>query len=388
MKVYIYNAKRSPIGKYKKSLRKTGCREIGTQVVKGLFNSRIKPKMVDKLIAGNVLSAGLGQNIARQILIDSDIPQEKCAVSINMVCGSGLKAINYAFYEIKMGNAHCVVAGGVENMSMAPVLVDKDEEVKETKDCMLYDSLTDTFSNKHMGITAENVAEKYGISREEQDMFALESQKKACKAIQRNRFKKEIIPIELKNGNIFLEDEYPRPDSSLEALKKLKPAFKENGTVTAGNASGINDGGAFMVIGDETLKAKPLVEIVDFAEAGCDADYMGFAPYYAISALLEKTNVNIRDVGLFEINEAFASQSIAVIRELAKKYKLNEKEFKKKINVNGGAIALGHPVGASGARILTTLVYEMKRRKVKYGIASLCIGGGMGIAVLVKNIGV
>lgn len=388
MKVYIYNAKRSPIGKYKKSLKKTGCREIGQQVVKGLFNSKLKPQMVDKVICGNVLSAGLGQNIARQILIDSGIPQEKCAVSINMVCGSGLKSINYAFSEIKTGNAHCVVAGGVENMSMAPVLVDKDEEVKETKDCMIYDSLTDVFSNKHMGITAENVAEKYGITREEQDSFALESQKKACKAIQNNRFKKEIVPIELKNGDIFSVDEFPRPDSSLEALAKLKPAFKENGTVTAGNASGINDGGAFMILGDETIKAKPLVEIVDFAEAGCEADYMGFAPYYAISALLEKTNVNIRDVGLLEINEAFASQSIAVISELAKKYKLDEKEFKKKINVNGGAIALGHPVGASGARILTTLIYEMKRRKVKYGIASLCIGGGMGIAVLVKNVGV
>lgn len=388
MKVYIYNAKRSPIGKYKKSLSRTGCREIGKQVVKGLFNSKLKPQMVDKVISGNVLSAGLGQNIARQILIDSGVAPEKCAVSINMVCGSGLKSINYAFDEIKMGNAHCVVAGGVENMSMAPILVDKDEENKVRKDCMLYDSLTDTFSEKHMGITAENVAEKYGITREEQDKFALESQKKACKAIARNRFKKEIVPIELKNGNIFSQDEFPRPNSTLEALEKLKPAFKEDGTVTAGNASGINDGGAFMFIGDETIKAKPMVEIIDFAESGCDADYMGFAPYYAINKLLDKTNVNIRDVGLFEINEAFAAQSIAVIRELAKKHKLNEKDFMKKINVNGGAIALGHPVGASGARILTTLVYEMKKRKVKYGIASLCIGGGMGIAVLVKNVGV
>ncbi len=387
MGIYIYNAKRSAIGKFKKSLSTTGCRSIGVQVSKKLFEDvNINQEQVDKVYVGNVLSAGLGQNIARQILIDTGIKKEKCATTVNMVCGSGLKAINLAYNEIKLGNAHCVLAGGVENMSKAPILKDRIEEDKEIVDSMIYDALTDIFNNYHMGITAENVSEKYNISREEQDNFSYESQRKVQEALKNNKFKDEIVEIVTSNGNIFDKDEFPRADSTLEKVSSLVPAFKENGTVTAGNSSGINDGAAFLLIGDETIKDKPMVEIIDFAEVGCPPELMGMGPYYAINKLLEKNNLQLLDIDLYEINEAFASQSIAVIKELSKYHNVKEEEFKNRINVNGGAIALGHPVGASGARIVTTLIYEMKRRNAQYGVASLCIGGGMGIAVLIKNI--
>lgn len=387
MGVFIYDIKRSAIGRFKKGFIKTGCRSIGEQIVNNLFeNSNIKREQIDKVYVGNVLSASLGQNIARQIQIDSKIPNNKCAVSVNMVCGSGMKAINLGYNDIKLGNAHCALVGGIENMSMTPLLKDRYDDNKKLIDHMVYDALTDVFNNYHMGITAENVATKYNITREEQDEFAYNSQIKAQHAIKNNAFKEEIVPIMTKEGTLIEQDEFPRRDSTIEKLASLDTVFKENGTVTAGNASGINDGGAFMLIGDETITAKPTVEIIDFAEVGCEPEYMGMGPYYAINKLLEKTNLNLNDIDLFEINEAFASQSIAVIRDLSKKHNIDEKELNKKINVNGGAIALGHPVGASGARIVTTLVYEMKRRKSKYGIASLCIGGGMGIAMLVKNI--
>ncbi len=384
--IYIYEAKRSPIGKFKKGFINTDCSMLGMQVAKSIIeNTKIDVNKIDKVILGNVLSAGLGQNIARQILINSGIPDDKTAYSINMVCGSGMKAVHDAFNDIKLGNAHCILAGGVENMSMAPLLKDKYDDNKELKDSMLYDALTDVFSNEHMGITAENVAEKYNVTREDQDKFAYDSQHKVQTAIENKKFDDEIVPIKTFEGEVISLDEFPRFNTEMEKLSALKPAFKENGTVTAGNASGINDGCALLLIGDETISLKPKAEIIDFAEAGCDPNYMGMGPLYAISKLLEKNNLNINDIDLFEINEAFASQSIAVIRELSKKYNINLEEFNSKINVNGGAIALGHPVGASGARIITTLVHEMKRRNSKYGVASLCIGGGMGIAVLLKN---
>lgn len=387
MSIYIYNAKRSAIGKFKKGFINTGCRSIGGQLARHIINDTgIKKENIDKVYMGNVLSAGLGQNIARQILVDAEIPTDKCAVTLNMVCGSGLKAINLAYNEIKLGNAHLVLAGGVENMSMTPLLKDRYDEEKQLKDHMIYDALTDIFNEYHMGITAENVAKKYKISREEQDKFAYDSQMKTKNAILENKFDNEIVPIKTTEGTVIEKDEFPRMDTTLEKLSTLTPAFEEGGTVTAGNASGINDGGAILVIGDETIKAKPLVEIIDFAEVGCEPEYMGMGPLYAINKILEKNNLELKDIDLLEINEAFAAQSIAVIRELAKKHNMNEEELKDKINVNGGAIALGHPVGASGARIVTTLIYEMKKRNVKYGIASLCIGGGMGIAILVKNI--
>ena len=386
-KIYIYDAKRSPIGKFKKGFINTGCNSIGTQVAKRIFeDNNVDTNKIDKVILGNVLSAGLGQNIARQVLINSGIPEDKTAYSVNMVCGSGMKATNLAFNEIKLGNAHCILAGGVENMSMSPLLKDKYNDEKELKDSMIYDALTDIFSNKHMGITAENVAEKYNITREEQDRFAYDSQHKAQVAIENNKFDDEIIAIKNNEGIIIDTDEFPRFNTELEKLSSLKPAFKEDGTVTAGNASGINDGCALLLIGDETIDLDPKAEIIDYAEDGCDPNYMGMGPLYAISKLLDQNDLNINDIDLFEINEAFASQSIAVINELSKKYKIDKNELQKKINVNGGAIALGHPVGASGARIMVSLIHEMKKRNLKYGIASLCIGGGMGIAVLIKNI--
>jgi acetyl-CoA C-acetyltransferase len=385
MSVYVYLAKRSAIGKFKKSLANTSARIIANGVTKEMFKS-IKPNTVDEVIVGNVLSAGNGQNIARQILIDSGISKSKCAYSVNMVCGSGLKAIDLAFRDIKLGKVNCVLAGGVENMSRAPMLKDRYDEEKPLVDHMVFDSLTDIFSLKHMGITAENIAKKYNVTREEQDEFSYLSQQKYQKAFEKGAFKDEIVPIITEEGNLFEVDEYPRSDTSIEKLSSLKPAFKKNGTVTAGNASGINDGAAFVIIGNEKVKEKPIVELVDFAEEGCNPNYMGLGPYYAINKLLKNNNLSINDIGLFEINEAFASQSIAVINLLSEKHKIDKNKFMEKINVNGGAVALGHPVGASGARVLVTLIHEMKKRKVKYGIASLCIGGGMGIAVLVKNV--
>ncbi len=385
MKVYIYEAKRSAIGRFKKSLSKTSCRQIAKGVTSELFNN-ISPKNIDEVIIGNVLSAGNGQNIARQVLIDSGVPKSKCGFTINMVCGSGLKSVEIAFNDIKLGKAKCILAGGVENMSMAPFLKNRYDESSEFIDHMLFDSLTDIFSYKHMGITAENVAKKYNISREMQDAFSFKSQQKVQEALKNNKFVDEIVPLKLDDGTTFDKDEFPRADTSIEKLSQLKPAFKKNGTVTAGNASGINDGGAFVILGNEKVKAKPMVEIVDFSEKGCDPKYMGMGPYYAICDLLKKNNLLINDIDLFEINEAFAAQSIAVIDLLAKEYNVNKEKLMEKINVNGGAIALGHPVGASGARILVTLIYEMKRRNAKLGVASLCIGGGMGIAVLIKNV--
>lgn len=387
MSVYVYNAKRSPIGKFKKSFANTSCRRLGYQVATSLFNDlNIKTKEVDKVYVGNVLSAGLGQNIARQILIDTGVSIDKCATSVNMVCGSGLKAVSIAYNDIVLHQAHLIIAGGVENMSMSPLLKNRLNEDANLIDHMTYDALTDVFNDYHMGITAENIALKYNITREEQDMFALSSQKKVQEAIREKKFIQEITPIKNLEGVIINQDEFPRADCDLEKLGSLKPAFKQDGTVTAGNASGINDGAAFVLIGDETINAKPLVEIIDFAEVGCEPEYMGLGPVEAINRILENNNLKLDDIDLLEINEAFASQSIAVIKELAKKHNIDEEKFNKRINVNGGAIALGHPVGASGARILITLIYELKRRKQKYGIASLCIGGGMGIAILIKNV--
>ena len=335
MGIYIYNAKRSAIGKFKKSLSTTGCRSIGTQISKKLLEyTNVKKEQIDKVYVGNVLSAGLGQNIARQILIDTGIKEEKCATTVNMVCGSGLKAINLAYNEIKLGNAHCILVGGVENMSMSPILKDRIDEEKKPVDSMIYDALTDVFNNYHMGITAENVSEKYNISREEQDNFSYESQRKVQEALQNNKFKDEIVEIVTSDGNIFDKDEFPRADYILDD-KEYEFTIKENGTVTAGNSSGINDGAAFLLIGDETIEAKPMVEIVDFAEVGCPPELMGMGPYYAINKLLEKNNLQLLDIDLYEINEAFASQSIAVIKELSKFYNVNEEEFKNRINVNG-----------------------------------------------------
>lgn len=347
--------------------------------------------MVDEVILGNVLHAGLGQNVARQIAIHSGIPSDKTAFTLDMVCGSGLKAIQLATQSIMLGDADIVIAGGVENMSQAAYVSTQHRFGQrlgnsQLIDTLVHDGLTDAFNNYHMGITAENVAQKYGISREEQDQFALESQEKAAKALENHRFADEIVPVSVpqrrKDPLIVTTDEYPKVDTSLEKLQQLRPAFlPKEGTVTAGNASGINDGAALLMLMTEEkaleLGLTPLVTIESYASAGVAPELMGTGPIPATQKVLKKAGLTISDLDLVESNEAFAAQSLAVLKDL----KLNPEI----VNVNGGAIALGHPIGASGARILVTLIHEMKKRQVTRGLATLCIGGGQGTAVIVKN---
>lgn len=397
MGLFILNAKRSAIGKFGGSLKGVSCQEISTQIIeKMLKESNINKKQIDELIVGNVLSANQGQNIARQIIINGNFPIDCCGYTLNMVCGSGMKAILNACLSIKAKQSNCIIAGGVENMSNSPFIVnaediDRIQQLKKEDiiSHMIKDSLTDAFSGKHMGITAENIVKLYDITREEQDEYAYNSHKKASIAMQNDIFKTEIVPIQINNESSFSEDEHIRNNCSLEKLNSLKPIFIENGTVTAGNASGINDGGSFLIISDETMikegfRAK--AEILDFVQLGNQPEIMGMGAYLAIKKLVEKSNISFEDIDLFEINEAFAAQSLAVISELANNFKYNKEKLMTKINISGGAIALGHPLGASGARIITTLITNLKKYNLKYGIASLCIGGGMGIAILIKNI--
>lgn len=389
--VVIISATRTPIGKFGGSLSNITAVTLGTIATdEALKRAKITPKDVDNVIFGNVLQAGLGQNPARQIAINSGIPYEVPAMTINEVCGSGLKSVILGAQSIMLGDADIVVAGGTENMSQAPYLTPNlrwgNKLGNATMiDSMVHDGLTDAFNKVHMGITAENIANQFGISREEQDQFSLDSQIKATKALNNGRFKDEIVPVKvsLPKGKemIFSEDEYVRHDTTLESLQKLKPAFIQDGTVTAGNSSGINDGATALVLMKKSLaeerKLPYLGTIKGYAEAGIDPSIMGYAPYYSIKNLFNKTGSSLEDIDLFELNEAFASQSIAVIRELD----LNIN----KVNVNGGAIALGHPIGASGARILVSLLYEMNKRGSKTGLVSLCVGGGIGISMLIEN---
>ena len=389
--VVIVSAVRTPIGKFGGSFKDTSARTLGTIAVKeALTRANIKPDQVDTVIFGNVLQAGTGQNVARQIAIDSGIPYEVPAMTINEVCGSGLKSVILGKQQIQLGEADVVVVGGTENMSMTPHLIhqyrwDKTTEGKKPVDVMIHDGLTDAFSSVHMGITAENVAEKYHVTREQQDAFALSSQMKAKQAQTSGRFDDEIVPVPVKNdaGDVVhvTQDEYPRPQVTLDDLAKLKTPFKENGTVTAGNASGINDGAASLVLMSKQ-KAKDLgipylAEIKADAEMGMDPQFMGYTPYYSTKKLAEKANIDLNTVDLFELNEAFAAQSIPVVRDLG--------IDPDRVNVNGGAIALGHPIGASGARILVTLLHELTKREAKTGIAGLCVGGGIGISMLVER---
>jgi acetyl-CoA C-acetyltransferase len=389
--VVIVSAVRTPIGKFGGSFKDTSARTLGTIAVKeALTRANIKPDHVDTVIFGNVLQAGTGQNVARQIAIDSGIPYEVPAMTINEVCGSGLKSVILGKQQIQLGEADVVVVGGTENMSMTPHLIhqyrwDKTTEGKKPVDVMIHDGLTDAFSSVHMGITAENVAEKYHVTREEQDAFALGSQMKAKQAQTSGRFDDEIVPVIVKNdaGEVVhvTQDEYPRPQVTLDDLAKLKTPFKENGTVTAGNASGINDGAASLVLMSkqkaQALGIPYLAEIKADAEIGMDPQFMGYTPYYSTKKLAEKTNIDLNTVDLFELNEAFAAQSIPVVRDLG--------IDPDRVNVNGGAIALGHPIGASGARILVTLLHELTKREAKTGIAGLCVGGGIGISMLVER---
>lgn len=385
--VYVVDAVRTPIGSFGGSLKDFTAAQLGTVVVKGILKrTNLPPEAVDEVIFGNVLQAGNGMNVARQIQINSGIPVSKTALTVNMVCGSGLRSIALGYSLIKAHEASVIIAGGTESMSSAPYLLKNARwgyrlGNGEIVDHMVYDGLTDIFNGYHMGITAENLAERYSISRREQDEFALNSQLKAAKAIKEGRFKDEILPVEVlqKKGDsiIFDTDEYPRFDTTLEKLSALKPAFKKDGTVTAGNASGINDGASAVLIVDEDALKKynltPMARIVAYGYYGVDPAIMGIGPVQAVKVVLAKANWRKEDVQLWELNEAFAVQALAVMKELG----LDGSN----VNVNGGAIALGHPIGASGARITTTLLWEMKKRGLKKGISALCIGGGMGIAM-------
>ena len=387
--VVITSALRTPIGTYKGSLKDLSADKLGALAIKEVIHkSNLKPDQIDEVIMGHVLTSGLGQNPARQASIHAGIPVSKPAHIINQVCGSGLRSIVSGFQSIKLEENKIIVSGGQENMSRAPhsLFYRENKKLDESKlvDTMINDGLTDSFNHYHMGVTAENVAEKFEISRDEQDSFALNSQKKAQDAIGKKKFKDEIIKLQINNNKenvIFDNDEHPRNNLIIDDLKKLKTVFKENGTVTPGNSSGINDGAAATVLMTrkqaELKSIKPLVKVVSWASCGVEPSLMGLGPIPAVKEALNKADWNINDVDLFEINEAFAAQSIAVIKEL--------KIPAEKVNVNGGAIALGHPIGASGTRILVTLIHEMIKQNKSKGCAALCIGGGMGIAMCVER---
>lgn len=398
-KVYIVGALRSPIGSYLGSLKTVHPAELGAKVLSALLEQTNIPKEeISEVIIGNILSAGIGQGIARQISIKAGIPDTVPAYSLNMVCGSGMKSIMNAFTGIQSGFSNIVIAGGVESMSNTPYLVPAKirDGVKmgdlTLTDHMIGDALTDAFSLTHMGITAENIVQKYNISREEQDQFAMASQEKAIKAVDNNKFKDEIVPIEIKvkkDTIIFDTDEYPNRSTSYEKLSKLRPAFVPNGSVTAGNSSGINDGASFMVIASEEMVKKHhlnvIAEIIAIGQGGVDPNMMGMGPVPSIRNVLKNANKKLSDMELIELNEAFAAQSIGVVKELSKEHGVREEEIYNITNVNGGAIALGHPVGVSGNRIVVTLIHEMIKRDLHSGLASLCIGGGMGTAIILKR---
>ena len=387
--IVITSALRTPIGTYKGSLKDLSADKLGALAIKeAVHKSNLKSEEIDEVIMGHVLTSGLGQNPARQASIHAGIPVSKPAHIVNQVCGSGLRSIVSGFQSIKLEANKIIVSGGQENMSRAPhsLFYRENKKLDESKliDTMINDGLIDSFNHYHMGVTAENVAEKFEISRDEQDNFALNSQKKTQEAIGKNKFKDEIIKLQInidKENLIFDKDEHPRSNLIIDDLKKLKTVFKENGTVTPGNSSGINDGAAATVLMTrkqaELKSIEPLVKIVSWASCGVEPSLMGLGPIPAVKEALDKADWSIDDVDLFEINEAFAAQSIAVIKEL--------KISKEIVNVNGGAIALGHPIGASGTRILVTLIHEMIRQNKSKGCATLCIGGGMGIAMCVER---
>ena len=390
-KVVIASAARTPVGAYGGAFKNVSARELGAVAAKeAIKRAGINPEDVDESVLGCVLQAGNGQNIARQISLDAGIPKEKPAMTLNIVCGSGLRSVSLAAQMIMAGDADVVLAGGTESMSNAPYLLENERwgarmGDKKVVDEMIKDGLWDAFNDYHMGVTAENIAEKYGLTREEQDELAASSQQKAEKAKKEGRFKDEIVPVEVKGrkGKVTVveEDEYIKEGVTAEGIAKLRPAFIKDGTVTAANASGINDGAAALVVMSEEkakeLGVTPLATIVSYATEGVDPKIMGTGPIPTVRKALEKANLTLEDIDLIEANEAFAAQALSVIKELGLNTDI--------VNVNGGAIAIGHPVGASGARILTTLLYEMQKRDSKKGIATLCIGGGMGTAVVVER---
>lgn len=389
-KIVIINAKRTPIGKLNGALKDKSAVELATGVSKALIKTaKIPIEDINQVIFGNAIQAGNGQNIARQIELNSGLSAKTTAFTINQVCGSGLKAIRQAQIELLIGEHKTILAGGTESMSNVPFLNMNQRQPTKFGSFTVYDGLerdglTDAFSNRPMGITAENVAKIYHVSRKQQDQFALDSHLKAQDAINHHYFDEELVPIQTTNkkkSTLVSQDESVRFDTSLEKLSTLPPSFETNGTVTAGNAAGLNDGASALLLTTEShakqLNLTPLAEIIDYAEQGIDPNIMGYAPYYAIKKLLTNQKMQVTDIDLFEINEAFASQCIAVSRDLSiPEYKLN---------ISGGAIALGHPLGDSGARIVTTLINNLNRTGQTYGIASLCMGGGMGSAMLIKK---
>ena len=389
--VVIASAVRTAIGSFGGSLKDVSAADLGALVIKEALNrAGLKGELVEEVLMGNVIQAGLGQNVARQAVIKAGLPVEVPAMTINKVCGSGLRTVALAAQIIKAGDADIIVAGGMENMSQAPYLLKSSrwgQRMGDGKmvDSMINDALWDAFNDYHMGVTAENIAKEWNLTREEQDEFAVNSQLKAEAAIKSGRFKDEIVPVVIpqRKGEpkVFDTDEFPRFGATIEGMAKLKPAFIKDGTVTAANASGINDGAAAFVVMSaekaEELGITPLVKIVSYGQKGLDPAIMGYGPFHATKKALEVADLKIEDLDLIEANEAFAAQSLAVAKDL--KFDMS------KVNVNGGAIALGHPVGASGARILVTLLYEMQKRDAKKGLATLCIGGGMGTALIVER---
>jgi len=399
-KVYIIAAKRTAIGKFLGSLATVSAVELASTVIKDILNeAKINPEDIDEVVMGCTLQGGQKQGMARQASIKAGIPDKVPAYTVNMVCGSGMKTIITAFNSIRAGEADLILAGGTESMSGAgfirPGSVRMGHKMGDltSVDHMIYDGLTDAFSGLHMGITAENVAEKYGITRQEQDDFAYKSQQKAIAAVDGGKFKQEITPVMIqtrKETIAFDTDEFPNRSSNPEKLAALRPAFKKDGTVTAGNASGINDGAAFVLVASEKivekLGIKPLVEIISTGQGGVDPSIMGMGPVPAIAQALKKAAISLTDIDILELNEAFAAQSLGVIKQLIKDHGVTREWIDERTNVNGGALALGHPIGASGNRIVVTLIHEIKRNNNKLGLASLCIGGGMGTAVILKNI--
>ena len=389
--VVIASAVRTAIGTFGGSLKDIPAVDLGALVIKDAVNrAGIKPELVNEVVMGNVIQAGLGQNVARQSAVKAGLPIEIPAMTINMVCGSGLRSVALAAQMIKAGDCDVVVAGGMENMSRAPYALETTrwgQRMGDGKivDTMIKDALSDAFNNYHMGVTAENIVKEWGLTREELDEFSLNSQLKAEKAIKEGKFKDEIVPVMVpqRKGEpkVFDTDEGPRFGSTIEGLARLKPCFIKDGKVTAGNSSGINDGAAAFVVMSaekaEELGVTPLATIVSYGHKGLDPAIMGYGPFHATKAVMESANLTVEDMDLIEANEAFAAQSIAVAKDLH--FDMS------KVNVNGGAVALGHPVGASGARILVTLLHEMQRRDAKRGLATLCIGGGMGTAMIVER---
>ena len=388
--IVIISATRTAIGKFGGQFASISAVELGTAVAKSAIEKgKVDPTLIDTVIFGQVLQAGIGQNPARQVALNSGLPHTSTALTVNEVCGSGLKSILLAAQAIRLGDAKIVLAGGMENMSLAPHLLQNRFATKNGNctmiDALFHDGLTDAFSNEAMGITAENLVEKYGFTRQQLDEFAAYSQQKAYQAQQNGAFDKEITPIEITNKKTkqvisIDKDEFIRPETTVESLGSLRPAFKKDGAVTAGNSSGINDGAAAVILTTRevanTLNLPILATLTGYAEAGVDPSIMGIGPVPAIEKLIQRTHIPLDKVDLFELNEAFAAQSLAVIKDL----KINPE----KVNVHGGAIALGHPIGASGARIVVTLIHALQQRQLQSGIASLCVGGGMGVALSLK----